>query len=508
MRREATLLTGMPRTLLLTTGTSIANRTEALLAYQRRATTWEEQADNLREQIRGRLKGFDLASESGRVGASAELNILHRLPVRPEDEVVLFSTDTAEGRVCTEELARVIGSELGVARVVIERVQGLQVRDAEALRHTGLTNLTRQLIRYLDDPQRRYGGGCVLCPNGGFKGVVPFLTVLGMVFRAPVVYVFEFAETVISLPPLPIGFATDLLDRALPALDWANRTGVFDVSEFQRRIPAFTEEEGPLFDSFLEITPDTGDGRLATLSPLASVFIEREAGGGSLRVSARAQRDLEKLSATDRREVEHLLAKLRSPLWRSQTIDTKRESDLEFYFHRHTPWRVAGFTHAGSFHLCWFAQHDAYLRQIKEKHFQRRAFPVDDFRDFIPTDPSDPLLETSDRYEQFTWLDLRAEVEKLQTENQELAVLARGARRNAARIEQLESEVVKLQTENQQLVSRERDANLNADRLQSLHYEARRTIDTLTNANWVLRERLQKLEEPQTAEAPAKPPPE
>ncbi len=508
MRRDVNLPTAMPRTLLLTTGTSIANRTEALLAYQKRATAWEEQADNLREQIRERLKGFDLASEAGRVGASAELNILHRLPVRPEDEVVLFSTDTAEGRVCTEELARAIGSELGVESVLIERVQGLQVRDAETLRHTGLTNLTRQLIRYLDDPQRRYGGGCVLCPNGGFKGVVPFLTMLGMVFRAPVVYVFEFAETVISLPPLPIGFATDLLDRALPALDWANRTGVFDVSEFQRRIPAFTEEEGPLFDSFLEITLDTGDGRLATLSPLASVFIEREAEGGSVRVSTRAQRDLEKLSATDRREVEHLLAKLRSPLWRSQTIDTKRESDLEFYFHRKTPWRVAGFTHAGSFHLCWFAQHDAYMRQIQQRDYQRRAFPLEDFGDFIPADPSDSPRETNDRYEQLTWLDLRAEVEKLRTENQELAALAHGARRNADRIEKLESEVVKLETENQQLASRERDANLNTDRLQTLHYEARRAIDALTNTNWVLRERLQKLEETQTADPPAEPPQE
>lgn len=455
----------MPRTLLLTTGTSIANRAEALLAYQRRATTWDEEADNLREQIRERLKAFDLASEAGRVGASAELNILHRLPVRREDEVVLFSTDTAEGRVCTEELALVIQSELGVTRVVIERVQGLQVRDAETLRHSGLTNLSRQLIRYLDDPQRRYGGGCVLCPNGGFKGVVPFLTVLGMVFRAPVVYVFEFAETVISLPPLPIGFATDLLDRALPALDWANRTGVFDVGDFLRRIPGFIPEEGPLFDSFLEITPDSGDGRLGSLSPLASVFIEREAEGGSLRVSTRAQRDLERLSASERQEVEHHLAKLRSTFWRSQHRDTKPNSDLEFYPRGHNPWRFAGFTEAGLFHLCWFAEHDPYVRLIGQNDRQRMAFPAEEFSDYsLQLEPDSPP-EPADPYRQKTWFDLRAEIDTLKAENQ-------------------------------QLKNRERDANLNADRLQTLHYEARRSIDMLTNANRELLERLQTLEEP------------
>lgn len=464
----------MPRTLLLTTGTSIANRTESLLAYQRRATTWDEEADNLREQIRERLKGFDLASEAGRVGASAELNILHRLPVRPEDEVVLFSTDTAEGRVCTEELARVIGSELGVARVVIERVQGLQVRDAETLRHSGLTNLSRQLIRYLDDPQRRYGGGCVLCPNGGFKGVVPFLTVLGMVYRAPVVYVFEFAETVISLPPLPIGFATDLLDRALPALDWANRTGVFDINEFQRRIPGFIPEEGPLFDSFLEITPDSGDGRLGSLSPLASVFIEREAGESPLRISTRARRDLEKLSARDRRDVESYIAKVQSPLWRSLNIETKQESDLEFYLRGQTPWRIAGFSQAGSFHLCWFAQHNDYIRLMGRKDRQRCAFPTEEFSDYsLQLEPDSPQ-EPSDPYRQKTWFDLRTEIDTLKAENQQLA-------------------------------SRVRVANQNADRLQALHYEARRSIDTLTNANRELRERLQSLEEPPVVEPTIEP---
>ncbi|WP_216919684.1 hypothetical protein [Synechococcus sp. CCAP 1479/9] len=86
----------MPRTLLLTTSTSIANGTAAMASYQRRGTSWEEEAVDLREEIRERLKGFDLGSEAGRVRASAELNIVHRLPVQRDDDVVLFSTDTAD----------------------------------------------------------------------------------------------------------------------------------------------------------------------------------------------------------------------------------------------------------------------------------------------------------------------------------------------------------------------------------------------------------------------------
>jgi hypothetical protein len=103
------------------------------------------------------------------------------------------------------------------------------VCDAGALRQTGLIDLTQQLIHYLNEPQPRYTGGLILCPNGGFKGVVPLLTVLGMIFRAPVVYVFGIDETVITLPQLPIDFATNLLERALPVLDSASFSGVLDV---------------------------------------------------------------------------------------------------------------------------------------------------------------------------------------------------------------------------------------------------------------------------------------
>lgn len=373
----------MARTLLLTTGTSIANGTAALASYQRRASDWEENTSELRQQIRDRLRAFDLSARDGRVRASAELNILERLPAQADDQVLLFATDTADGRACAEELARVAREAMAIEQIRVLRVQGLQVRDAETLRHTGLTNLIRLLIDHLADDQLRYEGGCVLCPNGGFKGVVPFMSVLGMIFRAPVVYVFEFAETLISLPPIPITFATDLFDRALPALAWARDVGVFQVGDFYRRIPDFTPEESRWFDSFLEISTDSADGRLASLSPLTSVLAERELSAGGLRLSPRAARDLENLSQSDRSEVVHHLSKLSSALWRSQHKDTKPNSDLEFYPRGHNPWRFAGFSSDSSFHLCWFDRHDTYLRLIRQADRQRAAYPIDSFTDYI-----------------------------------------------------------------------------------------------------------------------------
>ena len=402
------------RTLLCTTGTSIAQGCKALIDFQKRASTWDEPTPELTAQIRERLNGLDLTTEAGRVRASAELNALQRLPADSGDEVVLLTTDTADGRACAEAVREVLIEQFEISRVAIERIEGLQVRDSDLLRREGLANLTRKLVHYLDDPQRRHGGGCVLCPNGGFKGVVPFLTILGMIYRAPVVYVFEFAETLIKLPPLPIGFATDLFERAMPALRWAANEGVFDPEVFYRLIPGFARDEQEWFDSFLEVVPDASGQPLASLSPLAEVLAQREGGPhAELMLSSQARADFAKLSGPDRRDVVTHLRKLTSPLWRSQHRDTKYNNDLDFFPRGHNPWRFAGFTKEGKFHLCWFARHAEYERRLPLPTSQQAAFKAGDFavfESFEMPEISDVECDiTTDADHGKTWQEIRAE---------------------------------------------------------------------------------------------------
>jgi putative CRISPR-associated protein (TIGR02619 family) len=401
----------MSRTLLCSIGTSIAQGCKSLPQYQMRSANWEEPTAELSEEIRLRLQSFDLSQEAGRVKSSAELNALHRFGVSSHDEVVLFVTDTADGRACAEAVRDVLSDRFGVTRVTIERVEGLQVRDAERLRRVGLTNLVRRLIHYLDDPQRRFGGGCVLCPNGGFKGVMPFLTLLGMIYRAPVVYVFEFAESLITLPPLPIGFATDLFERALPALRWASDEGVFDPAAFYRLIPGYVPDEQQWFDSFLEIVPDAAGQVMASLSPLAEVLTQREGGiETEMMISTMAREELERLSGPDRKEVNDHLRKLTSALWRSQHRDTKHTNDLDFFPRGHNPWRFGGFVVGGVFHLCWFAKHGEYERRLSLPGMQRQAFPLQQFTAYtVPEELRENPSVVTDVDQGKDWLTLLQE---------------------------------------------------------------------------------------------------
>ena len=361
----------MPKTFLCSTGTSIAKGCPALAEYQARPSAWDEGTEELSEQIQARLAIMNLGNPAERIKVSAEVHALHRLNVSAEDEVVLFVTDSADGRCCAQELKKALESIFDVSRVVVERIAGLQVRDSELLRKEGLTNLTRKLITYLEDVQHTSSLITSLNTNGGFKGLVPFFTILGMLYRVPVVYIFEFAQQLITLPPLPIGFSEKLLERAMPALQWAREKGVFAPNAFLNQVAAYRDDERELFEGFLEQVDE-----VASLSPLAEVLIEREIEEAiPVKLSTEAWDAFNGLPEARKINVANQFVKLGSPTWRAGNIRRKHTSDLLFFGSGESPWRFAGYIEDGGFHVCWFSDdHRVYNRWIKEPDKQKDAY--------------------------------------------------------------------------------------------------------------------------------------
>lgn len=450
----------MSKTYICTTGTSIAARCATLRAMQRQATSWEDDTPALRREIEQSLSTLDLrARAEDRIGASAELNVLQRAGLTPDDEVILLATDTADGRCCAEAVRDVLVEAFGLParQIRVERVIGLQVTDAETLRHEGLLNLVRLLLSILEDPQRRFGHACVLCPNGGFKGVVPFMTLMGMLFRARVLYVFEHSDCLIDLPPLPLALATDLMDRALPAIQWAREAGVFRADDFLRRVSGLQEDEHELFNAFLESSPDGADGSLASLSPLVEALTDRDSQAElAVMLSPAAQTELERLQGVPRQFIESMLYRLASPLWRALQLERKYNSDLDFFPRGHQTWRFAGFTRDGLFHLCWFEQHDRYERLIPLPQRQRNAFERENFVRWDASRPGlhEVLIDDRDADRRLSWLDLREQrndaLARAASLGQELAALQ--AEKDRLRRESRQ-EISQWRRENAQLVA-------------------------------------------------------
>lgn len=405
----------MSRTILCTTGTSVGQGCAGLRALQAAPKPWDFAGEELGEQIAQRLAGMDLSSESGRVKASAEINSLHRLGLCPTDTVALLVTDTADGRICAESVAGVLRAQFQLPEdhVRIEKIEGLQVHDAGRLREVGLPNLLGRALAYIRDPQRYYGGEIVLNPTGGFKGVVPFLTVLGMLFGLRSVYVFEFAESLISLPPLPVSFDLELFGRAGPGLELIEEETTVAEERFFAAIPEFRPHERDLFMGFLE---HTGDG--VTMSTLAEVLwtIDRRE-QSTIFLAPAVATQIESLPELDRRRVEMGLYKLKSPLWRARHIKTFHGCELLRFGLKRDPFRFACTMEGTHVFVCALdltSDHAEYERTFAG--LRRDAFDLTSFHPWNPTESPLEVRQEITSLEQEAVRDLKNQINALQAQ--------------------------------------------------------------------------------------------
>ena len=200
-----------------------------------------------------------------------------------------------------------------------------------------------------------------LNPTGGFKGVVPFITVLGMLFQIKTVYVFEFSKTLIKLPPLPVSFDLQLYHRATPAIQKLAQDGVIALEEFFKHITGYRPHERDLFASFLEI-----DSAHATLSPLALVSVQLdEAGAKNVYLSQEVDILAANPAAWDRSSSNAFFTGLLSRFGRAVNRHSFHGTDLEVYKPGNVAERIVTFTENGRVHVCCiYLSHDEYERDL------------------------------------------------------------------------------------------------------------------------------------------------
>mgnify|MGYP001001031091 CR=1 FL=1 len=119
----------------------------------------------------------------------------------------------------------------------VKRIHGLTVDAGDRMQTEGMQNLTKY-IEDLYNKWNRVTGNTDFTYNAGnrfgnlkikistpvdfrinitagFKGTVPYLTILGQVFKIPLQYVFERSDNLITIPPMPIGFDVIAIEEFL-----------------------------------------------------------------------------------------------------------------------------------------------------------------------------------------------------------------------------------------------------------------------------------------------------
>lgn len=139
---------------------------------------------------------------------SAEINSLRLMLVGadvhlPSTTILLVGSDTRGGKFCSEVARDAIHGVWPEVHVVLELIPGLDPTNAARFQAEALPALARFIV---DQYQSNARGGrspdIVFNVTGGFKGILPFLGLIGLCVGASIQYLFEDSDMLVRLPTL------------------------------------------------------------------------------------------------------------------------------------------------------------------------------------------------------------------------------------------------------------------------------------------------------------------
>ena len=348
------------QTLICTTGTSIA-----------KGQVWNGDSSLYQQAIQRKLEEYAETHSSAEFlhWASAETNSLVRLKLdSKKDRIALLHSETEDGKICAEEVQKIINNNLDVQSELF-CLQGLQVENAERFRREGIQSLFETLERL-----RQRDWNLRLNVTGGFKSVVPYMTLYGQFHQLEVVYIFERSSQLINLPPAPINFDYERLKIAEEALRWLGKKGVGGKQGFFNKMPEASREDQKWCATLLE-----DDGESVILSAFGLILYQAlQARPTKVFLHQKARQIYEQHKTHKSGEqFSFMLKRVAEPLWRQQKIHA-HSSELDIYKPGNTGERMGAFLLNGSVYVAQlWPNHDLYEQEATSERIA--DYPVEEF---------------------------------------------------------------------------------------------------------------------------------
>ncbi len=185
-------------TILTTTGISLYSNTKRKENTERKEKEKEPTDAQMRQYLR-----------TNPTLASSESNSLLRMATK-DDHLVLLHTRTQQAIKCVELLRNYFQNE-GYKHV---RLVPLEFQDdPKHIETTGLRNLINTLIKEIRTAKKAPSEAqrdVVINATAGFKAQVVYSTMIGMIYRVPIKYIYEDFKSVVTFNPIAVDWDTSL----------------------------------------------------------------------------------------------------------------------------------------------------------------------------------------------------------------------------------------------------------------------------------------------------------
>jgi CRISPR/Cas system-associated protein Csm6 len=170
--------------------------------------------------------------KEGRFNASAELKSLSEIAKEYDEiEVKLLTSYTFDGYLAGEILKDILSTDsfkktlkIKDNGVSLTKIEGLVVNDTDSFQDKALNFIIAEINRtekYLKDTKQK--AKIILNITGGYKALIPFLTIIGQLKKIDLKYIYEDSDKLISVSgDLPIHLDSELLQASLQylSIEW------------------------------------------------------------------------------------------------------------------------------------------------------------------------------------------------------------------------------------------------------------------------------------------------
>lgn len=231
-----------------------------------------------------------------------------------------------------------------------------------------------------------------ICLNvtGGYKSVVPFVTLYGLIHRLDVIYLHETSGDLIHLPPVPLSFDFERLGQIRDALVTLREKETMEKKAFLYLLPPEARMDSEWYRSLVE-----EEDSLVAPSGMAELFF-KETDSHTFRVliSPEAQQTLDASSGPVRTQYLGMLQRVADPLWRKSKSHAVRGTDLTVFKPGNTSERLMGYIKGSSVYVCELAQHDRYEKILRTR--KKEDYPETGFRTYAPPEDAAELALSED----------------------------------------------------------------------------------------------------------------
>lgn len=187
----------------------------------------------------------------------AELQTLYKIVEEEqaeEFELYLLATDTVLSVLAAELIRGYLEEQTSIRVKEIKVIEGLQIDNATKFRTDGLKNLVAA-INNLNETEQRV----ILNISGGYKALIPFITLIGQIEQIPLYYMYEDSRELIIIGKMPFSFDWTLIE--------GNVTYLFDNT--------FINNE-KIKQNLINLGLIDNNKELTTLGNLAKAYLENE----------------------------------------------------------------------------------------------------------------------------------------------------------------------------------------------------------------------------------------